>query len=61
VGGSSWAPGWKPQHPLLGTPLAVWASAAVIASWSEASHRDVIASRYGKGVGAAGSGAVAVR
>ena len=34
----------------LGTPLAVWANAAVIASWSEASHQEVIASRYGKGV-----------
>jgi hypothetical protein len=39
--------------------LAVWAGAAVIASWSEAGHRGLIASRCGKGVGAAGSGAVA--
>jgi hypothetical protein len=29
--------------------LAVWANAALIASWSEASHRGVIASRYRKG------------
>jgi hypothetical protein len=36
------------EPALLGTPCAVWASAAVIASWSEASHRDVIASRCGK-------------
>jgi hypothetical protein len=37
------------QEPALpGTPLAVWASAAVITSWSEANHREVIASRSGR-------------
>ncbi len=53
--------GLEASASAAGHSVGGWASAAVIASWSEASHRDVIASRYGKGVGAAGSGAVAAR